>query len=283
MPQTLPKLLIAGCGYVGLALSRSVSTKGWAVWGLRRTPEATGLLRAAGAEPLIADLTKPQTLRQLPTVDDVVSCQSPGRAGDYGATYLEGAQNLVSALATQSPKWLLWISSTGVYGQSHDEWVDEATPPQPTTERGRMLLAAEALVLAAPCPSMILRLGGIYGPGRDRLDLLYRGDAAIQATGYINQIHVDDVVGIIECLLERGEPRQIYLGVDDAPALRAEFYPWLAEQAGIQLPRASQSRNTRSSGSKRCLNQRIKALGYSLKYPDYRTGFAAVLGATPQL
>lgn len=279
-PEPSPRtLLIAGCGYVGLALSRSLITRGWTVWGLRRSPEASGLIQHAGARPILADLTQPSTLTRLPLVDCVVCCQAPG--GDptaYRSTYLDGTRNLIQALQVAPPRKLLWISSTRVYGQSREEWVDEETEPMPTSEEARILLEAEGLALQAPFPSLVLRLAGLYGPGRDHLALLRRGRAPIDAAGFLNQIHIDDVVGLIELLLERGEPKQIYLGVDDEPVRRADFYRWLAERAGIPIPLAPADATARASG-KRCSNRKVKALGYRFVHPDYRAGYAQLLAS----
>ncbi len=274
-------ILIAGCGYVGLALSRHFSAQGTTVLGLRRSAAKAGELRAAGADPVIADLTDPATLTSLPAADYVVACQAPGRGPsvNYRATYLEGTRNLVRAMAARPPKRMVVISSTRVYGDAEGGWVDEATPAHPASEEGRILLEAEAVALAAPFPVIVLRLGGIYGPGKDRLSILRSGGPP-DLTGYINQVHVDDVVGMIVCLFARGTPGDVYLGVDDAPALKADCYAWVAERAGIAWLPASRPAPGATEG-KRCSNRKIRALGYAFCFPDYRAGFSSVLGARP--
>jgi len=199
-------VLIAGCGYVGLALCRHLSKEKYFVQGLRRSLEARDEIKAAGGTAVIADLTKPVTLTDLPAVDHVISCQAPnGDGSNYQQTYLEGTQNLIAALAKKPPKKLIWISSTSIYGQRSNEWVDETTEPNPQTDNAKILLETEAAVLKAPFPSIILRLGGIYGPGRDRLSLLQNGKVTTDDPGYMNHIHVEDIARLISFLFEKGE------------------------------------------------------------------------------
>ncbi len=279
MNNTSKTLLIAGCGYVGLALSRHMVSQGWSVWGLRRTAGAGPLIEQAGARPLIADLTDRRTLASLPVVDRVVCCQAPGRNGDYRVTYLKTANNLVSILNELPLVKLVWVSSTSVYGQSSGEWVDELTPPQPSSPQAQWLLEAESVMRSARCGTIVLRLGGIYGPGRDRLNLLRGGRVAIESDAYLNQVHIDDVVGIIDCLLERGQVGGVYLGVDDEPVKRRVFYQWLARQRGIILPVGAprEENNPPQELGKRCSNRKIRELGYQFRYPNYRMGFLSFL------
>ena len=301
MSERLPRVLIAGCGYVGLALARHLAQNGFEVFGLRRNPKTKSVLKANGASPVFADLTKPETLRSLPQVDYVVSCQAPrqprgtvrtsarpalnqtapddGTSDDYRSTYLNAAEYLVSALASRPPRKYIAASSTSVYGDASGAWVDETTEPCPNTENGRILLEAEKIVLAAPFPSLVLRFGGIYGPGRNRLSLLEQGMVSARDPGYINHIHVEDAVRLIHFLLERGEPRHIYLGVDHQPVLRSEFYGWLTEQFGVNAPEpAGSNAACRTLASKRCSSQKVRDLGFTFKYPSYRANRAAPNG-----
>lgn len=278
MVETWSRLLIVGCGYLGMALSRHMHQRGWTIFGVRRSARAEAELARCGAKLVVADVTQPATLVHLPPADVVVACVAPGPGGDYQATYVEGARHLVAALAPDPPQRVIWVSSTVVYGHHEGEWVDEATPPQSTTVRAKIQMEAEALIQAAPVPSVILRLAGLYGPGRDRLRLLQEGEAPVYASEYLNHIHVDDAVGMIEHLMARGAPGEVYLGVDDEPVRKAEFYPWLAKTAGIELPLLVRPiRDEHVLANKRCSNKKIKMTGYRLKYPDYRTGYTEVL------
>jgi nucleoside-diphosphate-sugar epimerase len=275
-----PRVLIAGCGYVGTALARRLTADGAMAWGLRRDPSAIPALTAAGAVPLIADLTQPATLRGLPEVDWVVACQSPGRRADrYRPVYVDGTRHLLDALAPHPPQRLLWISSTGVYGQSRGEWVDEATPPAPSTESGRILLEAEAAALHGPCPSMVLRLAGIYGPGRTAVERLRERPELMRAHEYLNHIRLEDIVEAVVAVLRRGEPGQRYIGVDDEPVLKPVFYRWLAARAGVPVPAADPIPEG-LPGGKRCRNVKLAALGWRPTFSTYRAGYADLVPST---
>ncbi len=273
-----PRILIAGCGYTGIALGRRLLGEGWRVWGLRRSVVGTARLRESKITPVTADLSDPHTLRKLPAVDYVVAAQAPGRDGLARHIYVDGTRHLIAAVAAHPPTRLLSISSTNVYGHSAGEWVDEDTPPDPRSDRSRVLLEMEQTALSAPFPAIVLRLGGIYGPGRDRTTLLRDNAPALAAAGYLNHIHLDDAVGMMHYLLQRGQPGQVYLGVDDEPVERRVFYAWLAQQAGLPLPELATAPPSQTDTSKRCSNKKITALGYRLRYPTYRTGFPSVLG-----
>lgn len=279
------RVLIAGCGYVGLALARRLRAQGDAVWGLRRDPAARRALEEAGAVPLFADLTQPSSLRALPPADAVIAAQAPaGRdRGAYHATYVEGTRHLLEALRAHPPDRLVWISSTGVYAPSGGGWVDETTPPDPATETGQVLLQAEALVRQAPHPVVILRCAGIYGPGRNRIEWLRRKTARLEAAAYLNQIHVEDVAGLIAWVLDHGPSSELYLGVDDEPTAAPVFYRWLADQTGLPLPPAAPASAAgpagQGIGGKRCSNRKITALGYRLAYPNYQAGYAPLIEA----
>ncbi|MGH8500356.1 MAG: NAD-dependent epimerase/dehydratase family protein, partial [Methylococcales bacterium] len=167
------EILIAGYGYLGTALGAGLAEKGAKVWGLRRqwsrVPE--------GITPLTSDLSDLDTLKNLPQTDFVVLCQAPKRETDtYRQTYLEGTKNLLLALQPKkgAGPYLILISSTSVYGTADGSWVDERTPvggsleSKEAEENAKVLIETEKLVLSSGFPALVLRLGGIYGPGRHR-------------------------------------------------------------------------------------------------------------------
>ncbi|MGH7860318.1 MAG: NAD-dependent epimerase/dehydratase family protein, partial [Candidatus Binatia bacterium] len=156
------RVLIAGCGYVGVRLGEELTARGDEVFALRRRPQ--GL--SAPLHPIAADLADRRALTFLPPALDVIvyaaSADESSEAA-YRRAYVEGLRNLIGA-SSAPPRRFLFTSSTGVYGQLEGEWVDETSPAEPRDSTGRILLEAETLVHAAPFPSTVVRFGGIYGP-----------------------------------------------------------------------------------------------------------------------
>jgi len=278
-------IVIAGCGDVGGALAERLRDAGHRVAGLRR--RAT--LLPAGIEPLAADLAEPATLAPLGArhVDLLVVTSAAGRfeEGHYRRVYVEGLANLLAALRG-TPRVLL-ASSTGVYHQQRGEWVDEDSPAEPRVFSGRILLEAEALLRQrVGAHGTVVRFGGIYGPGRERL--LREVAAGIgcprEPVRYTNRIHRDDCAGILQFLAERalgGETlAPLYLGVDGEPAPMWEVRHWIAAELGVTLDDAAAPADAaRAPGSKRCSNRRLLAAGYAFRYPDYRSGYAPLIAA----
>ena len=140
------RVLIVGCGYVGLPLGAELARQGHEVFGLRRS--AAGELKAAGIHPLIADITKPETLAKFPrNFDWVVNCVASGggSADDYRQIYLEGNRNLVSWLADSPPKKFIYTSSTSVYGQNDGSLVTEKSPAEPAADTAKVLVETEKI------------------------------------------------------------------------------------------------------------------------------------------
>lgn len=282
-------MLVAGCGYVGSALARELADEGRTVWGLRRDPDRL----PEGVRPLAADLGRPDTLDGLPgAVDGVVYCASAdaSREEAYRTAYVEGPRNLLDALGRggAAPRRLVYVSSTAVYGQEDGSWVDEDSPTRPTDFRGRVLLEGEALVGAWDGGGVVVRFGGIYGPGRTRLVERVRSGEARCSGGdprYSNRIHRDDCAGVLRHLLDRPDPRGLYLGVDREPAERCEVLRWLARRLGVPAPPvAEEEGGRRRRSNKRCSSDRLTGEGYRFRYPTYREGYGALLageGAGP--
>lgn len=282
----MDRMLIAGCGDLGIALGRRLAAAGSIVWGLRRSPAVL----PPPLRPIAADLTDQASLADLPADLDVVvytaSAAGPSDAA-YREAYLDGLANLLAALnATgQRPRRLLFTSSTAVYAQSAGEWVDESSPTHPTHFSGRRLLEAEELLATAPIPATVVRLGGIYGPGRTRLiDAVRRGEAACEdgPPVYTNRIHRDDAAAALAHLAGLPVPEALYLGVDGDPAERCEVLRWLAARLGAPPPPVigrteADAGGRRQRSNKRCSNARLLATGYRFRYPTFREGYAALL------
>lgn len=283
METTEPVLLIAGCGDVGSRLGERLAASGWRVHGLRRQVAAL----PPSILPLRGDLETAQCPADWPPgrIDYLVYSAAASRHDEagYRAAYVEGLRHVLDWLAQhgQRPRRLLFVSSTGVYGQQAGEWVDETSPTEPSGFSGRVLLEAERLALGSGLPASVVRLAGIYGPGREWLLGQVRRGAGIdpQPPLYGNRIHRDDAAGLLAFLLEadaRGEAlADCYLGVDDAPAPLHEVVAWLRGRLGVTGEGAE--RIGRRAGSKRCSNARARALGWAPCYPSYREGYAALL------
>ncbi len=282
------RILIAGCGYVGAALGEQLVAAGHEVFGLRRRPE--GL--PPGIRPIAADLSRPETLREIPAgIELVFYTAAAGGADDaaYRAAYVDGLQNLLEVLRAHPPRRVLFTSSTGVYAQTAGAWVDEASPAEPTHFSGRRLLEGERLLEASGIGAVVLRLGGIYGPGRTRLiDSVRSGRARIASgpPGYTNRIHRDDCAGALAHLAQLDAPAPLYLGVDQEPAAEADVLRWLADRLGVPAPTgtpaqdeavAAEAPARRGRSSKRCSSARLVSSGYRFRFPSFREGYDAVL------
>ncbi len=265
------RVLIAGCGYVGSVLAERLRARGDTVIGLTRTTRVL----PAGVQPLVADLTG--KLRRLPDTDVVVFAAAPAASDDetYRRTYVDGLRAVLEASVARR---VVLCSSTAVYGQSDGSWVDEAAATRPRGFAGARLLEAEALLGGAGREGVIVRFGGIYGPGRTRLIDAVREGTAVrhgEPPEYTNRIHRDDCAGALEHLLRLRAPARVYNAVDEAPAPRDEVLCWLAEQLGLPPPPlGARPPSPRGDSNKRVAGKRLVASGYRFLYPTYREGYA---------
>jgi nucleoside-diphosphate-sugar epimerase len=280
----MANVLIAGCGYVGTALGTRLASEGHVVWGLRRRPDAL----PSSIRPFVADLTVPETLRALPPGLDFVFYTASADASDddsYRAAYVEGLHNLLSALGDQCQQLLrvFFTSSTGVYAQSSGAWVDETSPTEPAEFSGIRVFEGERILLGGLFPATVLRLGGIYGPGRTRLIDRVRRGLAVCPDGpplYTNRIHRDDCAGALHHLMNVDQPDQIYIGVDHEPAEQCEVLRWLAARLGVSPPGVEPPSGTevrRHQSNKRCSSAKLVTSGYTFRYPTFRDGYMALL------
>jgi nucleoside-diphosphate-sugar epimerase len=284
------RCLIVGCGYVGLPLGVELIQLGHQVFGLRRNAAVQGELKAAGIQPLIADVTQPETLAKLPREFDwVVHCVASrgGSAEDYRRIYLQGTRHLLEWLGPSLSKKFVYTSSTSVYGQTDGSPVKETSPTEPVTETAKVLLETEQVLRDAfqqkKFPAVILRVAGIYGPERGHgFKQFVKNEARIEGDGsrFLNMIHRDDVIGCTIAALKNGRPGDIYNTVDDEPVSQANFFQWLAEEFGKDLPPSVPANfdedHKRGVTNKRVSNRKLKMeLGYQFKYPNFRMGYSA--------
>ena len=284
------RVLIVGCGYVGLPLGVELVQQGHAVFGLRRSAAAEAQLLAAGITPLSGDVTRPETLATLPhDFDWVVNCVASGGgdAADYRQIYLHGTANLLAWLAPYPPKKFVYTSSTGVYGQNDGSTVKETSPTEPEAETARVLVETEKLLLAAfasqRLPAVILRVAGIYGPGRGyAFKQFLKNEARIEGDGsrVMNMIHRDDLIGCIIAALKNGRPGEIYNVVDDEPVTQTHFFDWLAATLGKNpppsVPENPEATRKRGVTNKRVSNRKLKMeIGWPFRHPNFRIGYSA--------
>ena len=275
-----PTAVIAGCGDLGGQVGLRLAASGHHVVGLRRRADRV-------PDPIegraIDITTQSPRLPQDTAIVVVVLTADARTAESYQDTFVAGLENLLGAIAEQvpaTPRTLL-VSSTSVYGVSDGSRVDERTPASPGTSTGRVLRRAEELLHARLPGATVLRLGGLYGPGRGTLlSTVSGGTATLTRTPvYTNRIHRDDAAAAIAHLTTRGPaPEPVYLGVDDEPCARAELLRFLADELGVAHPPVVEERSGRGQG-KRCSNDRLRATGFTFAYPTYREGYRALISA----
>jgi len=280
-----PSVLIAGCGDIGGRLGSRLCAQGWTVYGLRRSVAHL----PAGIVPVSGDLFDARIPEQWPDepLDCLVYCATPTARDEagYRRAYVEGLRHVLSwtERSGQRPQRLIFVSSSSVYGQQQGEWVDETSPANSDGFSGRVMREAEQLALGSGIAASVVRLTGIYGPGRsDLMNRVRQGySVAVEPPLYGNRIHADDAAGLLAFLLKADADGvaldSCYIGVDDAPAPLAEVVDWMRERLGVT--QWSDENNVRRAGSKRCSNARAKALGWAPQYASYREGYEAMLAA----
>ena len=280
----MPKLLLAGCGFLGEAAADFFSGAGWQVVALTASAESAAQLAGKPYPVLAADISSPPALAVVRKIhglfDVVIHCASSGRgdAEAYRHVYVGGVRTLAEVFPEAR---LLFTSSTSVYAQTSGEWVDETCPAEPDRETGRALLEAEAIARATD--GCVLRLAGLYGPGRSvLLRKMREGSAFLEKDGvrWINQIHRDDAARAILAVAQSGTPGEIYNVVDDTPATQREVYQWIADFLGCALPLPGPADLERKRGwtSKRVSNTRLRTLGWAPEFPSYCAALPFVAG-----
>jgi nucleoside-diphosphate-sugar epimerase len=213
-------------------------------------------------------------------------------SSDIHAVYAGGLQNVLSALPTTVTR-VLYISTTGVYGSARGDWVDEATPPDPHREGGKASLAAEEVLRRHSLGrrSAILRLAGIYGPGRiPYLDQLRAGEPlSVPTAGWLNLIHVDDAARIVVATdawlksRDADDGPHVFCVSDGSPVRRADYYAEVARLIAAPAPTfcappKDSPAAARASSDRRVSNEKLmRTLGLELQFPSYREGLAAIL------
>jgi nucleoside-diphosphate-sugar epimerase len=267
------RVLIAGCGFVGLATARLFAERGWEVIGCTHSEESAAKLATEAFRVISCDISDRNAVEArvaLGPFDAVVHCASSGRGGaeEYRRVYLQGARNLSKTFA---PAPLLFTSSTSVYAQTDGEWVTEKSPAEPARETGRLLRETEDLVVSQY--GVVARLAGIYGPGRSvLLRKFFDGTAMIEGDGakWINQVHRDDIASAIVHLVE-ARACGIFNVNDDQPLAQRELYAWLAERFSQPLPPSGPIDLNRKRGwtNKQVSNAKLRSLGWAPRFSSF--------------
>lgn len=287
MMTTPIRLLIAGYGDLGMRVAhRVLQDPTNHVWGLRRT-RPDNLDKMLGLSWFQADLSNPESMKNLPAgMTHILFSAAPNARteSDYRAVYFDGLRNVVQSAYSSALKRVLFISSTAVYGEHGDEWVNEETPVNPKNFNGRVLLEAEQWLSSFgrehALTTLNLRLSGIYGPGRMALlEKLKLGQVGAPPSGahWSNRIHVDDAAAAIVHLMGFEHPLSTYLITDSTPLPMRTLYEVLAQQVGGPIPTISES--PAFVGSKRLSNAKLRETGFVFQWPDSRDGYRDIIQA----
>jgi nucleoside-diphosphate-sugar epimerase len=277
----MARILIVGTGDIGGHLAESLVQQGHDVWGVRRSNKPV----AEGVTVISADVANAETLIDLPTELDIVvySVASPVFSKEgYHNYYVKGLKNILKALKDQSPKRVIFVSSSSVYHHMDGEWVDEISETKPSSFAGKEMLAAEGILNAANVPSTSVRFTGIYGPGRTRMieQARHGGYCDPEPAVWTNRIHRDDCIGVLNLLIDKslaGETLDnLYLATDDEPAPLFDVLEWMKDRIGEVDPDNDVGEVSRRA-NRRCSNKRLRALGYEFKFVNYRDGYDRML------
>ncbi len=275
----IKNVFLLGLGYSASRIALRLQREGYEVYGLNRS--GTG---PAGLRILKGDASSREGLSaitELPPLDLMISSLSGSRRlglDAYRDLVTQGPLRALDRLSWQGPRRVLYLGSTGVYGQRDGEWIDEMSPTEPLHDTGRIQLEAEAALREAADALCVLRLSGLYGPGRTRLiRQALRKRPYFKGDLWANNIHVEDVAGIVSQLLEKRVFPETLLASDDRPMLRREIFDWVRSQH--QAPEGLFDENHPESamdrGNKRISNRRLRGLGLEFRYPDVLQGLAA--------
>lgn len=292
----MESVLIVGCGYVGQRLARQLIADGHAVTGLVRSAASEAALKAAGIQAQVLDLDQalPESAIQASEHELYYFAPPPPPEGEGDPRIGRVLDQLQPG---NLPKRIVYISTSGVYGDSGGDWIDESFPLNPGTPRGRRRLAAERALRAwsdaTGVPVVILRVPGIYGPGKLPLARIRKGLPVLREedSPFTNRIHVDDLVAAARAAMERGGPGQAYNVSDGHPSNMADYFKRIADRAGLPRPptvtreeagdKLSAGMQSFMNESKRLDNRRLREeLGVGLKYPDLDAGLEACFNET---
>lgn len=291
------RMVIFGCGFLGTRVALQAREQGMDVTVMtRNTEQATRLSGLGFGQVVTGELHASAWHGRIePRQDIVVNCVSSAGGGwvGYRKSYFEGMRSILAWAAPGSIQSLIFTSSTSVYAQANEEWVTEDDPADGSSEGGKILRESEALLEAAPlgvARKFILRLGGIYGPGRHHLLTRALAGSEIEEGDdrFLNSIHVDDATGAIWAAAKSGPAVQggIFNIVDDVPVRKSEILRFLGQQVkerglaknGLRAADVRRRQRSGSRPSRRIANRKAKeVLQWRPVYADYHVGYEALL------
>ncbi len=281
------RVFLFGAGYSAQAFAQRIIGEAERIDGTTRHEQKFPFLEQAGIKPLLFDgeTPSPELLDRLAQSTHVVVSISPGEGGDPAVAVVEEALRR----ADNTIRWIGYLSTVGVYGDHQGDWVDETAICKPVSRRSLERVEAEEawgqLSERHGTPLAILRLSGIYGPGRNAFVNLKRGTARriVKDDQVFNRIHVEDIAGSLR-FLAGTNTGGIFNATDNEPSPPQDVVTYAAELMGVTPPpaiafaEADMTPMARSfyGENKRVSNQRIRDLGYEFVYPDYKTAFSAM-------
>lgn len=272
---TKMKVAIVGCGYVGMAVARCWQAQGLDVLATTTRSDRTSELAAVADQVNVLAGTDTAQLRAALSDRQVaLLCVGPKRGASYIDTYLKTAQTLANILPETDIQQLIYTSSYSVYGQHHGAWVTEMMSPAPNTEKGEILAATEQTLLSATSPRRqicVLRLGGIYGPGRTVEDIYGRVAGTTRpgkGAEYSNWIHLTDIVGAIDWARQQRLGGVYNLVQDEIPTVRA-LIGEVCDRQNLPPVHWDESQHSRRTRSVRVSNAKLKSSGYQFVHPTF--------------
>jgi len=284
------KILILGCGDIGRRVARLALADNATVYGVVRSAERAAELAELGICPIIAHLDDPSTLQGLPTGGATVFYLAPPPGGGIADPRV---RNFCAAITPgEEPRKVVYMSTSGVYGNSGGDPVTEETPPNPQTARGKRRLDAEDSFRewgkGCGVPVIVLRVTGIYGPGRFPVSQLASGQPVLDEAiaPLTNRIHADDLARVCLAAAARGEDGDVFNVSDGHPTTMTHYFNAVADLLGYPRPRQVSMEEAREvmsplmlsyvSESRRLDNGKmLRKLGIKLLYPDLESGLKA--------
>lgn len=292
MTKKMKDILVIGCGDIGTRVARLALNQGAKVSALVRSTERAAALKKLGIRTILGDLDLSIPIEGLPTRDAAVIYTVPPPGG--GQTDPRMRVFCASVFPGEEPAKVIYLSTSGVYGDCGGAVVTEETPPRPQTARAKRRLDAETLLrewgAARGVAVVILRVTGIYGPGRLPLDRIREGHPVLrqEEAPFTNRIHADDLARVCQAAAERGEAGEVFNVSDGHPSTMTEYFNAVADACGLPRPPQVSMAEARKvmtplmisyiSESRRLDNARmLKKLGVRLLYPTLTEGIRASL------